>query len=99
MIIIKVQYTVKTEYVETNRRNIKQVMSDLRALKNPDIKYSAYLEEDGCSFMHFATYPDQETLEIATSQPSFVKFQNELKASVPTSPPKVEHFTLVDSSY
>ncbi len=43
VIIIKVQYSVIPEYVETNKKNITQVMADLQALNNDGIKYSAFL--------------------------------------------------------
>ena len=99
MVVVKVQYTVSDDYVETNKRNIRQVMTDLRELKNDGIRYSAFVEEDGHSFMHFAVYPDEATLGIVTDLPAFKKFQMELKASNPISPPKAENYSLVASSY
>ena len=36
---VKVQYTVKAEYAVTNKGNIRRVMSDLRELAHPGIKY------------------------------------------------------------
>ena len=99
MIVIKVQYQVKPEYVATNSENIERVMSDLRALKNDDIRYSAFLQEDGCTFMHFAMYPDEATLKIVSDLPAFSRFQTELKASGPVVPPQVENYTLVASSH
>ena len=50
---VKVQYTVKQEYVETNKANIQQVMADLKKINNPDIQYSAFLLDDGQTFVHF----------------------------------------------
>lgn len=99
MIVIKVQYQVKPDYVDTNRENIERVMADLRALKNDDIRYSAFLQEDGCTFMHFAMYPDEATLKIVSGLPSFGEFQTQLKASAPVVPPQVENYSLVASSY
>ena len=54
MKIIRVTYTVRPEFAEKNKANIKQVMKDLRAVNNPNTKYASYLEEDGVTFMHFA---------------------------------------------
>lgn len=34
---VKVQYTLKADYAETNKANIHQVMADLKELANPDI--------------------------------------------------------------
>jgi hypothetical protein len=33
---VRAMYTVKPEYVEQNQSNINQVMSDLKALGNPN---------------------------------------------------------------
>jgi hypothetical protein len=35
---VKIQYTVKAEYAETNKKNIQKVMTDLEALNNPGIR-------------------------------------------------------------
>ena len=99
MKITKVQYTVKDGYVETNKRNIDQVMADLRQLNNPGIKYSSYQLEDGNTFMHFAVFPDEETSQILNNLNSFGKFRQELKASEPEVPPKADSLTLVASAF
>lgn len=96
---VRVQYTVKKEYVEQNQKNIRQVMSDLKALNNPGIKYSSFLLEDGQTFMHFAMYPDDATSQIVNDLPAFVKFRTELKASQPEVPPKSDKLELVASAY
>lgn len=96
---VKVEYRVRKEYVETNQSNIKQVMDDLKALNNPNIKYSSFLLEDGQTFVHFAMYPDEATSQIVPNLASFGKFRTELKASEPESPPKSENLELVSSAY
>ncbi len=96
---VKVEYRVKKEYAKTNQINIKQVMSDLKALNNPGIKYSAFMLEDGQSFVHFAVYPDDATSQIVPNLPAFEKFRSELKASGPEVPPKAENLELVGSAY
>ena len=52
---VKVQYTVKAEYADTNKKNVAKVMADLRELAHPGIKYSAFVMEDGKTFIHFGT--------------------------------------------
>lgn len=99
MKIVRVTYTVKPEYVEQNKSNIEQVMTDLRKIGNPNTKYASYLEEDGVTFMHFAQYPDESTAKILNTIPSFAKFREELKASKPVSPPKAMNMSLVASGY
>ncbi len=96
---VKVQYTVKAEYAETNKGNIRQVMSDLRELAHPGIKYSSFILEDGKTFLHFGMYADQEALEVVNNLPSFQSFREQLKTSQPETPPRGDDLTLVDSSY
>jgi len=96
---VKVQYTVKAEYAETNKANVSRVMSDLQALANPGIKYSTFVLEDGKTFVHFGIYTDQEALDVVNNLPSFQAFREQLKASGPEAPPKGDDLTLVGSSY
>ncbi len=96
---VKVQYTVKAEYADTNKGNIRQVMADLQELANPGIKYSTFILEDGKTFVHFGMYTDQEALEVVNSLPSFQSFREQLKASGPEAPPKGDDLNLVGSSY
>ncbi len=96
---VKVQYTVKEEYAETNKKNIEQVMSDLKKLENPGIKYSSYVLNDGKTFVHLGIYSDEEAMSVATNLDSFKKFQMELKESRPEAPPKADDLNLVASAY
>jgi hypothetical protein len=96
---VKVQYTVKAEYSKTNQVNIQKVMADLKKLNNPGIRYSAFMLEDGKSFVHFAMYPDQETASIVGNLDSFKSFQQQLKESQPEVPPKAEDLVLVSAAY
>jgi quinol monooxygenase YgiN len=96
---VKVQYTVRAEYAETNKANIHQVMADLRELANPGIRYSSFVLEDGKTFVHFGVYTDQEALDVVNNLPSFQSFREQLKASGPEAPPKGDDLTLVGSSY
>lgn len=96
---VKIQYTVKESYAETNQQNIRQVMTDLRELNNPGILYSAFLLDDGKSFVHFAMYPDEDTAAIVGNLESFQSFRQQLKESQPEVPPKANDLTLVASAY
>ena len=99
MKIVRVLYTVKPEYVAQNKANIAQVMADLKALNNPNTKYASYIEEDEVTFMHFAQYPDEATVQLLNDLPAFAKFRQELKASEPIAPPKANNMTLVDAAF
>ncbi|HWF43545.1 MAG TPA: hypothetical protein VG537_02780 [Candidatus Kapabacteria bacterium] len=95
---IKVTYTVQEDYSEHNKANINAVMSELRALNRPDIRYATFVENDGRTFTHFAVRKDAESFKLDSLE-SFQKFQAELKASNPEKPPMAAPLTLVGSSY
>lgn len=99
MRIIRVTYTVREEFVETNRRNIALVMKEVRELNKPGINYTSFIEPDGKTFMHFAMYPNNETVQIIENLPSFKSFRNALKESKPEVPPQAVDLSLVASSY
>jgi len=98
MKIIKVQYTVKEEYVEENKKRIETVMKELRNLNNPDIKYQSILQEDGKTFVHLVHYNNEAATHLPVELESFKQFQSGLKEHVEI-PPKVEKFELVDASF
>ena len=75
---VKVEYTVKPEYVETNKANIKKVMEELHSLGDTGILYSTYIKEDGVSFVHFAIHKNEEN--IIPSLAAFKTFTTQLKA-------------------
>ena len=93
------QYTVKEDYAETNKKNIEQVMSELRTLNNPGIKYSSFLLNDGKTFVHFGMYANEETMSIVSNLDSFKRFRQQLKESQPEVPPQAEDLNLVASAY
>ncbi len=99
MKIVRVQYTAKQDYVETNKANISNVMEELRKLNNKEIKYSVFLAEDGRSFMHFAMFENDEGQKVLNGLESFKKFTSELQAKGLDAPPKAETMNLVNSSY
>jgi hypothetical protein len=98
MKVVKVQYTVKSEYAGRNSENITRVMADAKQ-HSDKIKYSTFLMDDKKSFVHFAILKDEEANQLLNSLESFKTFQAELKASIPEVPPKLENLTLVASSY
>ena len=96
---VKVQYTVKEGYVETNKANIQRVMADLQEINHPGIKYSAFLLDDGQSFVHFVMRVDDEAQKTLSELPAFQEFQRQLRESGPEVPPQVENLTLVGASW
>jgi quinol monooxygenase YgiN len=98
MKIVKVRYTTRQEYAATNSENIRQVVNELKTLKHPGIKYSAYLLPDGKTFMHFDQFVNEEAHQVLMALASFNKFADELEASKPETEPKLELPTLVAST-
>ena len=96
---VKVQYTVKESYVETNKANIGRVMAALRKLNNPDIKYIAFLLEDGKTFVHWVMRANEAAQAALSNLEEFQQFQQALQASQPEVPPKAEQLTLVGAGW
>ena len=96
---VKVQYTVKDEYVETNKNNIQKVMDELVGINNQGVRYSAFVLNDGKTFVHFAMYPDEETMSIVNNLETFKSFRQQLKESQPEVPPGAEDLNLVAAAY
>lgn len=95
---VKVEYTVKPGYVDTNKANIAKVMEELRATGDKNILYSTYLKEDGVSFVHFAIYNNADN--ILTSLPAFKAFTTQLKAEgLAGNAPKTQHLQMVGKSF
>ena len=76
---VKVEYTVKPEYVSTNKENIQKVTEELRSLGDVGVMYSTWIKEDGCSFVHFAVYRDADQPNLIPTLASFQAFTKQLK--------------------
>jgi hypothetical protein len=98
MKIVRVIYTINTEFAEQNQSNIKNVMADLQKLNHPGINYNACLGPDGKTFTHTAFFKADEDQKILNELPSFKHFQEQLKSNGFEVPPKQELLTLVGSS-
>src|SRR5215472_10939158 len=95
----KIQYTVQPGFAEQNKKNIAKVMEELRAANHPGLRYSAWILEDGKTFMHFVMYNDEQSEKVIPALASFKHFQTELMGSKPEALPKLESLTTVGSSY
>lgn len=98
MKVVRVTYTAAPGYVAQNEKNIQAVMADLQQLQQPGLSYHACLGADGKTFTHTAFFEPAETEKVLFALESFKRFQEQLKASGPETPPKVEQLTLVGSS-
>jgi hypothetical protein len=96
---VKVEYTVKPEYVNTNKANIQKVMDELRAMGDTGVLYSSYIKEDGCSFVHFSIHRDSEEPNIITSLAAFKAFSAQLKAEGLVTQPQSIKLDMVAKSF
>ena len=97
MKVTKVEYTVRKDFIETNKANIGKVMEELRATNNHDVKYMAFLKDDGKSFMHLVLSANDEAGKIISGLSAFQHFRKELNSGVEVKP-VAENFHLVHSS-
>ncbi len=96
---VKVQYTVKPEFVETNKKNVNKVMTQLKQNPIEGMKYATFQLEDEQTFVHLNFARDEKTMAKLQDLPEFKVFRAALKDSAPITPPKSEKLTLVDAGY
>lgn len=97
---VKVQYTVKSEFVEQNKANIQKVMDALKANPIEGMLYSSYtLEDDGQTFVHINIAKDEETVSKLIEMEEFDQFRQALKESEPVSPPQQTKLNLVGAGF
>lgn len=96
---VKVQYTVKPEYVEQNKANIQKVMEALKANPIDGMHYASFTLDDGQTFVHLNLAKDGETMSKLQEVQEFNEFRKALKASGPISPPKQEPLNLVAAGF
>ena|SRR5580765_8183961 len=96
---IKVEYTVKPEYVSINKANIQKVMDELHGLGDVGVLYSTYIKEDGCSFVHFSIHRNAEEPNIIPSLEAFKAFSTQLKAEGLVTQPQNTKLDMVAKSF
>ena len=93
-----IRYTVRAEFAEQNKANIRQVIEELQALHCTDITYSVFVQDDGKTFQHRLLCANEEAKQVFVSLTSFKAFQTALAASQLEVPPAIIHLTLVGST-
>jgi hypothetical protein len=99
MIVVTVSYTVKPEFVETNKKNISTFLDEFRKLNPSDFRYNVYLRDDGVTFVHTSTYRNEEIQRKILNVESFKSFQKERDESGIGNTHKVEILSYVGSSF
>ena len=96
---VKVEYTVKPEFVEQNKANIQKVMNAIKANPIEGMQYSSFILDDGQSFVHINMAKDEASMSKLNEVDEFTAFRMALKASDPISPPKSFSLNLVGSGF
>lgn len=96
MKIVKVEYQVKPDFVETNKQNITKVMDALKAKNITSFRYSSYYLGEG-KFMHHNITNEENFAELNELE-EFKNFLAALKESQPIVSPKPVEIELVGSN-
>lgn len=75
MINVMVSYTVKPEFVSTNKANIQKFLNDFKNLDQSTFEYKVFVKEDGVTFLHYSNYINEEVQHEVLNVPSFKEFQ------------------------
>jgi hypothetical protein len=95
MIIVKVTYTVKSNFVLKNQENIRQFLKDFKKINNNDFRYLSLLGEDGKTFTHISMYQNEEIQKQLLAVESFKSFQKQRNESGLEAAEKIETMQLI----
>ena len=98
MKVVRVQYTIRYEHTSDNLQNIAAIVTELKTLAHPGIKYGAWLLSDGKTFMHFDQFENEAAHLILQELASFKKFAAGLEAFGFEAEPKLDLFSLASST-
>jgi ectoine hydroxylase-related dioxygenase (phytanoyl-CoA dioxygenase family) len=96
LVIVKASYTVKKEFVSVNQENIRAFIADLR--DHQQIRYVAFLGDDGQTFTHLAINQSDEAQKELLSLVSFQNFIKQRDENL-VGTPRLESVSLVASSF
>lgn len=99
MIVVKVTYTLKADFVLKNQENIHIFLNDFKKISSNDFRYIAYIGEDGKTFTHISMYKNEEIQKQLLAVASFKSFQKERNDSGLEADEKVEMIKLIGASY
>ncbi|MBK9146981.1 MAG: hypothetical protein IPM12_04065 [Flavobacteriales bacterium] len=85
---VLVTYTVTAAFEEENRRNVARVMEALRDAGHPGIHYRVLFDPEERTFVHLAHFNSAADQQLLLAMPAFQHFQQALRASGPTAPPR-----------
>jgi hypothetical protein len=89
-----IRYEMKADTAQENRRLIEQVYAELAETRPDGLRYTAFLLDDGVTFVHVVTTDDDEN--PLQKSPAFQEFQREFAQRV-AAPPVASGATQVGS--
>lgn len=92
MIVVKVEYTVNDDYVNTNREMIYTFLTDFKKLDHTQVLYTIFQTADSNTFIHISQYKNKKIQDVLLHTPSFLRFQEERDKNL-ASKPKIEVLT------
>ena len=98
MINVTVSYTVKKDFVETNKQNISTFLNDFKNLDQNRFSYRILLKDDGITFVHISKYSDEEIQTELLNTASFLEFQKQRDESGLNGSHKVEILEFIGES-
>lgn len=99
MIIVKVTYTVKSDFVYKNQENINKFLKAFREIGSNDFRYTIYIGEDKKTFTHISMYQSETIQKQLLAVVSFKSFQQQRNDSGLEVAEKVEIMELIGASY
>lgn len=99
MIIVKVTYTVKPDFVIKNKEKINEFKKDFKKINSNEFRYIAYVGEDGKTFIHISMYKNEAIQKQLLAVKSFKLFQQQRNECGLEVWQKVEMMELVRASY
>lgn len=98
MITVIVTYRVDSGFVGQNKHNIQLFLEDFRKLRRDGFLYEVYTKDDGCTFVHFSTYRNEQIQAEVLDVASFREFQRQRDESGLHGSHKVEVLTYIGST-
>ena len=92
---VKIEYTVRANYIEQNKQNIKLIMAELERNPIKGVDYKAYNVEGTGVFIHLNIVENESDLKKVQNLQIFQFFQDQLKGSEPVLAPKVERLNII----
>ena len=97
MIIVKVTYSVKNEYVNDNKEMIQKFLSAFHNLDHDQFLYSVFQTGDQNTFVHLSQYKNEEIQHKLLHMDSFLQFQNKRDQNL-VAEPSVEFLSFIGAS-